>query len=43
MLAVGVHLSIRVMLSVVQQAWLQCRCVRGNQALVAVVLLNGIG
>lgn len=32
-----------VMLSVVQRAWLQCRCVRGNQELVAVVPLNGIG
>lgn len=31
------------MLSVVQQAWLECRCVRGNRELAAVALLNGRG
>lgn len=39
----GMHLSIGVMLSADRQAWLRCRCVRENQELVAVVLLNGSG
>lgn len=35
-------MCLSIMLSVVQESWLQCRFVKENQELAAVVRLNGI-